>query len=165
MQRDEILTRIRERVLAFAASRLSRDAAEDVAQEVLIVLHDKYKQVEDLSDLLPLSFQILRFKMLDAQRKAMRRGEYNQEALEDVPLPDPGEKPDAAAERMERFRRLQTALDQLSPRCRQLFRWKLEGKPFSEIRGLLAVDSINTVYTWDSRCRKQLLALMGGSWE
>jgi RNA polymerase sigma-70 factor (ECF subfamily) len=26
-------------------------------------------------------------------------------------------------------------------------------------------SSINTIYTWDLRCRKQLLALMGGSWE
>lgn len=25
--------------------------------------------------------------------------------------------------------------------------------------------SINTIYTWDLRCRKQLLDLMGGSWE
>jgi RNA polymerase sigma-70 factor (ECF subfamily) len=25
--------------------------------------------------------------------------------------------------------------------------------------------SVNTIYTWDLRCRKQLLQLMGGSWE
>jgi RNA polymerase sigma-70 factor (ECF subfamily) len=27
------------------------------------------------------------------------------------------------------------------------------------------VGSINTVYTWDFRCRKNLLELMGGNWE
>ena len=46
MNRDEILTQLRERIVAFAASRMQRDAAEDLAQEVLIVLHDKYEHVE-----------------------------------------------------------------------------------------------------------------------
>jgi RNA polymerase sigma-70 factor (ECF subfamily) len=27
------------------------------------------------------------------------------------------------------------------------------------------VSAINTVYTWDHRCRKNLLELMGGDWE
>ena len=30
---------------------------------------------------------------------------------------------------------------------------------------LLGAGSINTIYTWDARCRKRLLDLMGGSWE
>jgi hypothetical protein len=36
---------------------------------------------------------------------------------------------------------------------------------FPEIRVVLKVDSLNTLYTWDFRCRKQLLEAMGGSWE
>jgi hypothetical protein len=35
---------------------------------------------------------------------------------------------------------------------------------FPEIRDVLKVDSLNTLYTWDFRCRKQLLEAMGGSW-
>ena len=35
----------------------------------------------------------------------------------------------------------------------------------SRIQELLGAGSINTVYTWDARCRKQLLESMGGSWE
>ena len=165
MQRDEILKQLRERIVAFAASRLARDAAEDLAQEVLVVLHEKYEQVTELIELVPLSFQILRFKMLEAHRKALRRGEYNQEPIDDLPLADPGDDPAAAVERKQRLERLLVAIEQLSPRCRRLFRWKLEGKGFPEIRALLGVDSINTVYTWDHRCRMQLLELMGGSWE
>ena len=46
-----------------------------------------------------------------------------------------------------------------------MFRMKLEGKSFEEIRKTLEVHSINTIYTWDARCRKRLLELMGGSWE
>jgi RNA polymerase sigma-70 factor (ECF subfamily) len=29
----------------------------------------------------------------------------------------------------------------------------------------MGAQSINTVYTWDHRCRQQLLDLMGGGWE
>jgi RNA polymerase sigma-70 factor (ECF subfamily) len=46
-----------------------------------------------------------------------------------------------------------------------LFRLKLEGKSFAEIQTILGARSINTIYTWDARCRKRLLELMGGSWE
>jgi len=46
-----------------------------------------------------------------------------------------------------------------------MFRLKLEGHSFPEIMTILGERSINTIYTWDLRCRKQLLALMGGRWE
>jgi RNA polymerase sigma-70 factor (ECF subfamily) len=53
----------------------------------------------------------------------------------------------------------------MGERCRQLFRLKLEGKSFPEIRELLGVKSINTIYTWDFRCRRELLERLGGNWE
>src|SRR5580704_2670784 len=42
VDRDQTLGRLRERILRYAASHLSRDLAEDLAQEVLLVLHEKY---------------------------------------------------------------------------------------------------------------------------
>jgi RNA polymerase sigma-70 factor (ECF subfamily) len=33
---------------------------------------------------------------------------------------------------------------------------KLEGLSFPEIKERLKVESMNTLYTWDFRCRKQL---------
>ncbi|MCZ6780907.1 MAG: hypothetical protein O7C73_04615 [Nitrospirae bacterium] len=77
MERDEILARLRERIVAFAASRISKEAAEDLAQEVLIVLHEKYAHVTEMVE------------------------------------------------------QLIAAMTRLSLRCRQLFRWKLQGKSFS----------------------------------
>ena len=38
-------------------------------------------------------------------------------------------------------------------------------KSFPEIQKLMNQTSINTIYTWALRYRKQLLSLMGGSWE
>jgi RNA polymerase sigma-70 factor (ECF subfamily) len=165
MNRDEILISIRERILAFATLRVSRAHAEDLSQEVLVVLHEKYLNVTDLTELVPLAFQVLRFKMLDAHRKSLRRGEYNQESVDDLPLADPGDDPATQLDQKQRVDRLLAAMAQLGDRCRELFKWKLEGNSFPEIQKLMGQNSINTIYTWDLRCRKQLLALMGGSWE
>ena len=93
MDREQILASLRERIVAFAASRIARDVAEDLAQEVLVLLHEKYSHVTRLEELLPLSFQIVRFKMVSLRRKAARRGEYTQVSVEDIQLPDLGSDP------------------------------------------------------------------------
>ena len=165
MNRNEIISCLRERILAFATLRVSRAQAEDLTQEVLVVLHEKYPQVTELTELVPLAFQIVRFKMLDAHRKSLRRGEYNQESVDDLPLADPGDNPMIQLDQKQRVDRLLAAIGQLGERCRELFKWKLEGNSFPEIQKLMGQTSINTIYTWDLRCRKQLLDLMGGSWE
>lgn len=165
MDRDKILASLRERILAFATLRVSRAQAEDLTQEVLVVLHGKYPNVADLTELVPLAFQVLRFKMLDAHRKSLRRGEYNQESVDDLPLADPGDDPATQLDQKQRVDRLLAAIGQLGERCREIFKWKLEGKSFLEIQNIMGQNSINTIYTWDLRCRKQLLTLMGGSWE
>ena len=165
MDRDSVLTSLRERIVAFATSRISREQAEDMTQEVLSLLHEKYAHVTDLTELVPLAFQVLRYKMLDAHRKALRRGEYNQESVDALSLAANDASPEAQLDQKQRVERLMAALAQLGERCRELFRWKLEGKSFPEIQTLMGQTSINTIYTWDLRCRKQLMALMGSSWE
>ena len=165
MDREQILQSLRERILAFAASRIARDVAEDLAQDVLVLLHEKYSHVTRLEELLPLSFQIIRFKMVSLRRKAARRGEYTQVSVEDIQLPDMGLDPVARLERQQMSERLTSAIGQMTGRCRDLFRLKLEGKTFAEIQTILGAHSINTIYTWDARCRKRLLELMGVSWE
>jgi len=165
VDREQILASLRERIVAFAASRIARDVAEDLAQEVLVLLHEKYLHVTRLEELLPLSFQIVRFKMVSLRRKAARRGEYTQVSVEDIQLPDLGSDPGTRLERKQMSERLAAAIGQLGGRCRDLFRLKLEGRTFAEIQTVLGANSINTIYTWDARCRKRLLELMGGSWE
>lgn len=165
MTRDDILTSLRERILSFAASRVSKELAEDLTQEVLVLLHEKYALVTELTELVPLAFQVLRFKLLDAHRKSLRRGEYHQESVDELPLANPGDDPATLLDQKQRVDRLLAAVAQLGDRCRDLFKWKLEGNSFPEIQKLMGQTSINTIYTWDLRCRKQLLSLMGGTWE
>ena len=163
--KEELLQKLRERIVCFAASRIQRDAAEDLAQEVLILLHEKYAHLEQLEDLLPVSLEIVRFKLLAYRRKAQRHGEYTQVSVDEVQLTDDGPDPQTAAERKELRERLMAAVSQLGERCRKLMALKLDGRNFLEIQSILGVASINTIYTWDFRCRKHLLELMGGSWE
>ena len=61
--------------------------------------------------------------------------------------------------------RLTQAVSGLGERCRELLRLKLMGKDFGEIQKSMGAQSINTVYTWDLRCRKQLQERMGGGEE
>jgi RNA polymerase sigma-70 factor (ECF subfamily) len=102
---------------------------------------------------------------MSLRRKAARHGEARQVPVEELPLPDPGEDPEAAAERKQARERLRVAMRKLDGRCREMFRLKLEGRTFPQIQVILEAASLNTVYTWDFRCRKQLLKLMGGGWE
>ena len=86
MEREQLLSKLRERIVRFAASYVQKDAAEDLAQEVLILLHEKYAHLDSAEDLLPLSLQILRFKIMGFRRKSARRGEYTQVSITDLPL-------------------------------------------------------------------------------
>jgi RNA polymerase sigma-70 factor, ECF subfamily len=165
VQREEVLAKLRERIVRFAASHLSRDVAEDLAQEVLMLLHEKYAHLERPEDLLPLSLQIVRFKIMSLRRRSVRRGEYTQVSITDIPLPDLDANPADYVERKEMMEQLTRAMGQLGERCRDLIRLKLEGRSFPEIQKIMGASAINTVYTWDHRCRKHLLELMGGDWE
>jgi len=165
MERDEILLRLRERIVAFAASRIAGDAAEDLAQETLMLLHDKYAHVTRLEELFPLSMQIMRFKMVAMRRKSYRRGEAGQVSVDDIQIPDLGPDPATFVERKEMLERMTAAIGKLGTRCREVFRLKLLGRSFAEIQVEMKASSINTVYTWDARCRQQLLEEMGGHWE
>jgi RNA polymerase sigma-70 factor (ECF subfamily) len=164
VERDEILTRLRERILAFAASRLRKEMAEDLTQETLLLLHEKYEHVTKLEELVPLAMRILRFKAMAAWRKARRRGEDTAIPAEEATLPDFSMNPGRIAERRELLDRMKLAFRQLGARCRELFSYKVEGLGFPEIRQRMGVSSLNTVYTWDHRCRERLRELMGAPW-
>jgi RNA polymerase sigma-70 factor (ECF subfamily) len=163
--REELLAQLRERIVRFAASHLAGDSAEDLAQEVLMLLHEKYAHLDRVEDLLPLSLQIVRFKIMSLRRKAARRGEYSQVSVTDIPLPDLDANPADQVERRQMLDHLARAIPQLGDRCRELIRLKLQGRSFPEIQKIMGAAAINTVYTWDHRCRKNLLELMGGDWE
>ena len=164
LTRSEILARLRERIVRFAASKVG-EGSDDIAQEVLLLLHEKYPALDRVEDLLPLSIEIARFKILAARRKTIRRGENTQVSVDDLPLAEGGPDPLEQAVRRERLEALEAALKDLGDRCREIFRLKLQGLSFIDIQKQLRVGSINTLYTWDLRCRKELRARLGKDWD
>jgi len=163
LERNQILGLLRERIVRFAASRVGEDA-DDIAQEVLLLLHEKYPALNRVEDLLPLSLEIARFKILAARRKTIRRGENTQVSVDDLPLAGRGPDPLEQAVRRERLDQLEAALKELGDRCREIFRLKLQVLSFMDIQKQLKVGSINTLYTWDFRCRRDLLQRLGPGW-
>jgi RNA polymerase sigma-70 factor (ECF subfamily) len=163
-EREQTILLLRERIVAYAASRMQKEDAEDLAQEVLVLLEQKYAAVERIEDLLPLSFQILRYKMTSWRRKMIRRGENTAASVDGIALVDGNADHALDLERRQLQERLFAAISLLDGRCRQIFQLKLDGYSFAEIQKALGAASINTVYTWDFRCRKALLEKLGGSW-
>lgn len=131
-----------------------------MAQETLLVIHEKYPHVAALDQLLPLAFRILRFKLAASYRKSARHGDSRSILIDDLPLADPAPNPEAATLLREQRARLLYALESLGGRCRQILRMKLSGQGFDEIRRHFGVPSINTIYTWDLRCRRQLITAL-----
>src|SRR5688572_10493165 len=109
MDRDGILRLLRERIVAFAASRIGSDPAQDLAQEVLMLLHDKYPEVTALDELVPLSLQIMRFKIAGQRRKSARRGEAGYIPVDEIQVPDPAANVTSYLERREMMDRVRAA--------------------------------------------------------
>ena len=158
---NELVELYGDRVFRLLLRMLARrEEAEDMAQETLLVLEQKYADKDRPEDLLPLAFQVLRFKLSEFRRKATRRGEWDTAPVDDLPLADGRADHALDRERRELQVRLEDAIAKLDGRCRDLFRLKLEERTFEEIRQIMNAAAINTVYTWDHRCRQRLLELL-----
>jgi RNA polymerase sigma-70 factor (ECF subfamily) len=171
LSRDEVLGRVRARILAAARARLSPADAEDLTQEAMMLLTTKYAHVAAPEELVALGVRIAALKRAALWRKAARR-----QAAGDTPVAvettdgDPFARaasdapdPEAIARARERLSMFVEAAARLDGRCRELLRLKLQGASFVEIAFELG-RSVNTVYSWDFRCHKRLRALLGDRW-
>lgn len=134
--------------------------AEYVAQVVMRVLHQKYSHVTDPAQLVPLALQITRFKLVAQARKSARRGENRQVDVDEAPIADQRVNLILQAEQNELLEKMRAALPLLGERCREIFRLKLDGLSFPEIQAAMGALNVNTVYTWEARCREDIKRLM-----
>ena len=170
--REAALEKIRARILGAARRGLSPEDAEDLTQEVLLLLSTKYAHVEAPEELLALGVKIVSLKRRALWRKTARRRDAGLASLpareEGAPnlleeAPGPAPDPEQLARDRERVRFLAEAAAQLPSRCRELLRRKLEGESFVEIAASLG-RPVNTVYSWDRRCHLRLRKLLGARW-
>ena len=157
LSRDEVLARVRARVLAAARARLSPADAEDLTQEALILLSTKYAHVAAPEELVALGVRIVALKRSALWRKAARRKALGETEVAPADPTDgdpldrrPGDSPDpeAIAAGRQRLAIFVEAAARLDGRCREILRRKLQGASFVEI-ALELGRSVNTVYSWD----------------
>ena len=161
MDRDQVLEQLRARIVAWATShqRARGIDPEDLAQDVLVELHRRYPEIQDLEDLVPLSFRILDFKVRNESRKRIRRKEDQQMPVEELFLPNPSAGPEEQMMSGERQQQLARAAGRLKPKCKQLPRMQLEYNSLKKVSELLQVPE-GTIYSRWSRCRQALKKLM-----
>jgi RNA polymerase sigma factor (sigma-70 family) len=154
-----VLQRVRERLLGFARRVLRPDVAEDLVQEVFVLLTTKYGHVHEPAERVRLGIAILRKKKAGHYRKERRRSEALAVDPVEADLATDDPDPEELAHRRLLQARVRLAVLRLSGRCRELVRLKLEDRTFVEIAEILKAN-VNTVYSWDYRCMERLRALV-----
>jgi len=170
--RDEVLQRVRARVLATARRSVSPADAEDLAQETLLLLSTKYAHVEAADELVRIAVAIVSRKLQGLWRKRARRAR-----LGEASLPTGGDgavdpidraasaapDPERIATDRQRVAFLVEVAERLGSNCRELLRRKLKGASLKEIAAEMR-RPVNTIYSWDHRCHKRLRGLLGERW-
>lgn len=118
------------------------DLAEDVAQETFVRLLDR--EPRDPGDgLRPWLFRVATNLIRDRARQEANRGRI----LAGAPPPDPSLDPEDLVEKGELIQEVRGALDQLSPRDREILILRQEGFSYKEIAQVLDVapSSVGTL--------------------
>jgi len=149
---EELAARIRVRLVRFASSK-GIDRAEDIAQETLMVLWEKFAHLDREADVVPLAFSICGRKIFEARRFQARGGE---ELPDHESVADPGPDPQERLMNEQTRRRLIAGIRKLPPRCRELLRLRLLGWSTEQIAEALKMRT-GTLYVWKHRCLHALL--------
>jgi RNA polymerase sigma-70 factor (ECF subfamily) len=161
-EKEAILKMIFERITGYATLKIRNvDEARFLAQDtiMLITTDPRYTPLEKEQDLLPVAITVAHYKILEW----FRRRERNFLSTDDLAntLIDKGPKQDEALDSKRFQERIYACIDKLGEKCRKLLLLKINGYTFEEIRRHFRIDRINTIYTWDFRCRKALRDLLG----
>jgi RNA polymerase sigma-70 factor (ECF subfamily) len=155
MTREETLSAIRDRILRAWTYKVSKDVAEDVAQETLLLLETKYRHVMNDPDLVKLSFTISTHVYQTIRRKMKVGRELP--PTEGWNPPDPGH----SQEYQTLLSSIRSRISQLTGRCPELLGLYLSGYTPEEIRDRMGAMRTGTVYVWTHRCVESLREKLG----
>jgi RNA polymerase sigma factor (sigma-70 family) len=122
-----------------------------MAQRVIVVLLNKYSDVQDEANVVPLSYGIA--------RNVIKEGCGQAQGEPPVELPDTGPGAEEHLQRSEELELLERSIQELGDRCRKLIRMRLGEKTTSEIAQAID-ESPGTLFVIEHRCRKELKAIM-----
>ena len=166
-QINQIFSAIRVRLAAVVQYRIRDEKArEDVVQEAMLVLVEKYPSLPSKETAWLFAMRVLHHKVGDYYRRWQRQegrlvglDHAEAEGVSDARAGAP--RPDEILERSEVEDRVRRAIDELGPECRRLVLGLLDGQS----RPALAAElnkTIDALYKQLSRCTAQLRALLGG---
>ena len=152
---------VRDRIRGFLLARGNAPAdADDVSQDCVLILLDRYPQVRARIDLLKLATRIAGNRICQLYRDRARVASL---------LPgSPAEKakaasPEDAAAYREVVDRILLGIMELRSRCRDLLRMLLiEQRDYTEVRAVLGVDP-DYLYVLRQRCLETLRRNVGGT--
>lgn len=151
------LQMVRERIRGFLLARRHHPAdADDVTQDCIVALMDRYPHVRDRIDMLKLATRIAGNRICQVYRDRARLARIPETA------PAAGNAEEAAQHR-EMADRVLLGMMELQTCCRDLLRMLLiEQKDYSEIRTLLGIES-DYIYVLRERCFQALKRNVGGT--
>lgn len=122
----------------------------------MMILNKKYSGKQSAEEILKIAVGIMK-RLLQAHYRTKR---FETVAVESETLNDESPDPEQQARFLQLQARIMQAIEVLGGRCRELFLFKLDGYTFEEIRKKMGANSIDTVYTWDYRCKRDLTRLL-----
>jgi RNA polymerase sigma factor (sigma-70 family) len=150
-ERDELFRKLRERIVSILTRRFGRERAEDIAQDVMVILARRYPHVNS-EEIDKVAWTIMGYLKLEQVRNHWR---LTQEPEGGFVLADAKPAIDIELIRRERYKWLAARILQLKQGCRKLIRLRLEEKTSEEIGSEMGM-SVGAVNTSLSRCLKRL---------
>jgi RNA polymerase sigma-70 factor (ECF subfamily) len=157
-EQGALLEGVRVRIVGFATYLGCGSDSEDIAQETLLVLHNRYAAVNDRAEMLKLAVRIC--ANLAAN---WRRRKSNTARAREVPeaMADPiGRNPESALMEKQLQELLLKAIRESGERCKQLLRLRLGGAKTKDIATLMGTKAgaVDTAYY---RCLQRLRNAIG----
>jgi RNA polymerase sigma factor (sigma-70 family) len=163
---NALFEKLRARVFSLAKKKVwDVQVAEDLTQETIQTVLEKYRDAEMLRGFLPWVFTILHNKVGNhIKRRRAEAARLAPEsaigAWETVGVTDGG-----AVAAIDLAESLEKAFRDLSPECRKVFALLLADAGRGEIRSAFGGEPIGTVDSRVSRCREKLLGQLEALWK
>lgn len=154
---EELCHRLRVSFLVIAKRRVGDDdVAEDLAHDALAVVAEKIYEVSNDVEIVPWCLTVLR-NVIGNYYSSRRRLERLNPFVGGFATRWRGGVDADAEQARDEIRRL---MPRLSPKCRQLVEWILEGFTAEEMQQFLNLSSRNALYMRLYRCREELRAMI-----
>jgi RNA polymerase sigma factor (sigma-70 family) len=155
--RNQRFGTLRKRIVSSIARRFGYQRAEDMAQNVMLVLLRRYPDLKE-EDLARVAYKI---KAKIGLEEITRRHPSQEPEHGWGDLTDDRPTPERSLIQREVAARLEAGIARLEKRCKELIRYRLSEMESKEIAQRLNV-TIDTLFVVEKRCRDRLKKLMLG---